>query len=189
MAKALIAPPVGLPVTLASIKEHLRVDTDAEDGYLLGLASAATAHVESATGKVLLAQTWRIYLDTLPNDGVIVLPVAPVISLPALTLYDVQGDPVLIGASGYDLHHRQDPPSLALHALPSRDQYANGIEIDVVAGFGEAGTDVPDQLLRAILVLCAHWHAFRGSASDASPAGLAPKGLDALLGAFRQVRL
>ena len=29
----------------------------------------------------------------------------------------------------------------------------NGIEIDFSAGFGEAGTDVPDLLNRAILVL------------------------------------
>ncbi len=44
----------------------------------------------------------------------------------------------------------------------------NGVEIDFSAGYGEAGTDVPDLAQRAMLMLVAHWFEFRASFGAAS---------------------
>lgn len=60
MAKALITPPLTLPVTLDQIKTHLKIETDADDAYLLELAVAAVEFVQAETGRCLITQTWRI---------------------------------------------------------------------------------------------------------------------------------
>ena len=189
MAKALITGPAGLPVTLAQVKQHLRIETDVDDAYLVELAKSATAHVEAETGKSLLQQTWRIYLDRLPHDQIALLPVSPVISVGPVTVYGADSNPAIVTADNYQIDRRSEPARLLFkHALPVA-QAMNGIEIDVVAGFGVAAVEVPGQLLRAILVLCAHWYAFRGSASDAALMGSTPRGFDALVAPFKQVRL
>jgi uncharacterized phiE125 gp8 family phage protein len=138
---------------------------------------------------MLIAQTWRVYLDGLPENRIAVLPVAPVLSIAAVRLFDADGAPLPLLSPGYALEAFRDPPRLVFAQTVLADQAANGVEIDVVAGFGEAGEDVPGQFGRAILVLCAHWHGFRGAALDAAQAGIVPAGFDRLLAPYRQVRL
>lgn len=189
MTRALITPPAGLPVSLADLKAHLRFETGDEDDYLTSLLSAATAHVEAVTGLALLSQGWRIYLDALPADCIVEIAPAPLISLDAVTVYDGEGQPVVLDPQDYDVDRYSQPARLLFRRKPNPGQILNGIEIDITIGYGEAGTDVPGQLLRAIMVLCAHWHAVRGAAEEAAIFGSIPKGLDALLAPFRQVRL
>jgi uncharacterized phiE125 gp8 family phage protein len=70
-----------------------------------------------------------------------------------------------------------------------RGQTLNGIEIEFSAGFGEAGTDVPDTLKRAMLIHVGHMFAFRGVLSpDQQPAGI-PDGYERLIAPFRMRRL
>jgi uncharacterized phiE125 gp8 family phage protein len=64
----------------------------------------------------------------------------------------------------------------------------NGIEIDFTAGFGEAGTDVPDLLRRAILALVAHWYEFRGVYDAGQPVSY-PAGYDRMISSYRARRL
>jgi len=189
MAMVLITAPAALPVTLAEAKAHLRVETPDEDDYITGLLAAATAHVEGATGKRLILQQWRVFLDALPTDGPVDIPLGPLISVDAVRVRDEAGAPVAVDLSGVAADRHSDPPRLVFDEEPISGQALNGIEIDVTAGYGEAGVDVPDQLRRAVLVLAAHWHAFRGQASDDALFGTVPRGLAALLAPFRRARL
>ena len=61
----------------------------------------------------------------------------------------------------------------------------NGIEIDFLAGFGEAGTDVPDLLKRAILTLTAHWYEFRGVLGAEDQPASYPAGYERLIAGYR----
>ncbi len=189
MTSTLVTPPAGLPLSLADLKAHLRIETGDEDDYLTSLLSAATAHVEAVTGKALLAQTWRIYLDAVPADCVVGIAQGPLISLDAVTVYDRDGQPVVVDPQDYDVDRYSEPARLSFREAPTPGQTFNGIEIDITIGYGESGTDIPGQLLRAVMVICAHWHALRGAAEEAAIFGSLPKGLDALLAPFRQVRL
>lgn len=182
MAKALISPPVGLPVTLAHLKAQLRLETDEEDEFLKELAAAATSCIESETGKSLITRIWRIYLDAWPDDGELGLPVAPVQSIQAITVYDTDGVPQVLAASQYLLDAASEPARLLLNSPVGSGRAMNGIEIDVVCGYGDTAVDIPDQLGRAVLALAGHWFEFRG-------AELPPPGLAALLAPYRQVRL
>ncbi len=189
MAKALIVPPAAPPASLSQVKEHLRVETNDEDAYLASLASAATAHVEALSGRLLISQTWRVYVDEMPENRCVFIPVAPTRSIAAITVYNAAGNAAVLSPGSYVFAAHDEPPTVEFDtAIPPQD-FASGIEIDVVAGYGETAADVPGQLIRAILVLCAHWHAFRGAAVDAAAAGIVPAGFDKLLAPFRQVRL
>jgi uncharacterized phiE125 gp8 family phage protein len=189
MAKAMVTPPSGQPVTLAQVKTHLKVETNDEDAYLQELIASAVATVEAETGKAMLTQTWRLYLDDWPPCGLVELSVAPVRSVGPVTVYAANGTPATLVPADLVLDRHGEPPRLFLRKRPDAGREINGIEIDIVAGYGEAGTDVPDQLVRAVLVLVAHWHAHRGAASEAALSGSFPKGFAALVAPFRQVRL
>ena len=189
MTQSLVTPPAGLPVTLAQVKAHLRIDTSDDDDYLGGLMALAVAHVEQAAGVFLLTQTWRVYRDCLPTGGMVEMPVRPVSQIDAVTVYNADGEPSVIAASDYQLDAVSEIPRLRLATRPSPGRAMNGIEIDCICGFGDTGADVPNQLIRAIMVLCAHWYEFRGSGLDAASAGLEPEGFRRLIAPWKNVLL
>jgi uncharacterized phiE125 gp8 family phage protein len=71
-------------------------------------------------------------------------------------------------------------------AAPEPGLPAEGIHLDVVVGFGQAGSDVPAPLVQAIRLLVARWFENRGDA----PAGTAlPPDVAALVAPYRRARL
>lgn len=145
MTSTLIAGPGEEPVSLADAKAWCRVDVTDDDALLAALISAARLQVESATGRALVTQSWRLTLPHAPM--LVVLPVAPVQSLTsAPDGAALQGDAVLLAAPMDDL------------------------TIDYVAGYGDASA-VPGDLKQAILMLVAYWYEHRDSASGTTPAG------------------
>lgn len=189
MARSLVTPPLALPVTLDQIKTHLKIETNADDAYLLELAAAAVGHVQAETGKYLVTQTWRIYLDKIPFSGIVELRLAPVVSVDAITVYDQTGIPSVIEPSQYSVDIVSFPSRICFASLPQSGQQMNGIEIDLVCGYGDTGADVPGQIVRAMLVLIAHWHEFRGSPADPLLSASVPPGFARLLAPFGAVRL
>lgn len=189
MPKALITPPAALPVTLEQVKAHLRVETADDDNYIAELMAAAVAHVEAETGRALIAQTWRLYRDEWPCDGLVELAVSPVRAIAEIRVYDAAGAPATLAAGKWKLDPVSDPARLLLLEPASPGEAINGIEIDVEAGFGDTGPDVPDTLRRAILVLVAHWYEFRGAANDAAAMASVPVGFARLIAPFRRPRL
>ena len=65
----------------------------------------------------------------------------------------------------------------------------NGLEIDFRAGFGEAGTDVPDLLRRAILLLVAHWYEFRAGFGPGDQPVSYPPSYERMIAHYRDRRL
>lgn len=177
-------PPVGEALTLADVKDHLRLDGTDEDPYLQGLIRVAREHLEAATGLALLNTGFRLALDDWPADHRILLRRHPVRSIEAVTVYDEEGIPHAIAADGWSLDAASRPARLAVTGRRPAGQWLNGIEIDFIAGFGESGTDVPDTLKRAMLTHIAQMYDLRGAVPLAQQPGAVPSGYDRLLGAF-----
>jgi uncharacterized phiE125 gp8 family phage protein len=110
-------------------------------------------------------------------------PVREVISV---TAYGADGEASLVDPGAYRLDAHGRPARLHFSAVPAAP---NGIEIDFVAGFGEAGTDVPDLIKRAMLALVAHWYEFRASFSASDQPVSYPPGYERLLAPWRERRL
>jgi uncharacterized phiE125 gp8 family phage protein len=181
--------PVAEPVTLVEAKAHLRIDHGDDDDLLSALIRAARQEVERSAGLALIAQSWRMVLDDWPADGCATVRLHPLIEIQSVTAFGDDGEATILDPSTYRLDRLSRParihfatPVVPFHAV-------NGIEVDFTAGFGEAGTDVPDLLKRAILLLVAHWYEFRaGFGPDDQPVSY-PAGFDRIMAGYRAGRL
>ena len=177
------------PVTVAEVKEHLRIAHDSEDVLIQGLIRAARQELEQATGTALATQSWRLVLDDWPDGDLIFLRRTPVREIHSITVFDTDGAGSVLPPEDYQLDGFSSPSRLYLRERPAPGLTLNGIEIDFLAGFGEAATDIPDLLKRAILILIAHWYEFRGAfGADSQPVSI-PDEYRRLIATWRTPRL
>lgn len=190
MTALLIDPPAIEPVTLAEAKAHLRLTGSDDDDYVAAMITAARLHVESATRRLLIDQTWRFYRDDWPPGGRLDLPIAPVTAVTAVTVYDDAGEPTVLAPGAWLLDAAAVPARLVFTApRPEPGRPINGIEIDVVAGSGASGLAVPQPLRLAIMTLVARWYEDReGLAYGIVPSRVAGA-FEALVAPFRVMRL
>lgn len=181
--------PQAEPVTLAEVKKDLRIDHDSEDELLEGLIRAAREEVEASCGIALIAQHWRLCLDRLPASGRVLLRRHPVRTITSVTIFGEEGEAALVDPADYVLDAYGRPARLHFRSKLSPGAVMNGIEIDFEAGFGEAGTDVPDLLKRALMRLVAHWYEFRASYSAAEQPVSYPASYARLIAPWRSRRL
>ena len=189
MAITRLSAPLAAILTLEEVKRHLRIEHDDDNAYLTDLIAQSTAHLESVSGLRLLTQTWRQYLDAMPQSRSIRLAVQPVQSIAAMQAYDEAGNPQAVSPASLELDAVSSPPRLVVHEAVQTAKAVNGIEIDIVAGYGDTPADVPDSLRRALLLLVAHAYEFRGAVPvDQQPAS-EPQGFRTLIAPFRRVGL
>lgn len=181
--------PSAEPVTLVEAKAHLRIAHDSEDDLLNGLIRAAREDVERATGLALIEQKWRLVLDKWPRDGCATVMRHPIREILSVTAYGADGEASLVDPASYQADIVSRPARLHFDGPPGSLRALNGMEIDFTAGFGEAGTDVPDLLRRAIVLLVAHWYEFRASYGSNDQPVSYPSGYDRMLASYRMRRL
>ncbi len=196
MPAILATPPATEPLTLANTKNHLKVETTTDDDLIARLIVAARQHVESQIDKVLIEQRWLIFIDDWPGDSEVKLPVSPISAIENLRTYSDQDDASIIDPAHYYSDLAGSPQRLILRGSriwlrPGR--IVNGIEIEVTAGFGPDGTDVPGPLRTAMLLLIAHWYENRQpactGAGTGTAAGIVTGRIQSLLCPYKKVRL
>jgi uncharacterized phiE125 gp8 family phage protein len=184
MPSILTTPPATEPVTLAEAKAHLRVMHNDDDAYISTLIKTARQTIEAQTGLGLISQGWSVFLDDWPEQGVIELPLAPVLDISDIKIYGEDDTPALIDPAHYYEDKVSRPARIILRgsrnwAAPGR--VANGIEILLTIGF----TGVPEPLREAVLQLVGHWYETRGDeAADEKPFRIAQ-----LIQPYREMRL
>lgn len=181
--------PAAEPVTLADAKAHLRISHGSEDTLLQGLVRAAREDLERSAGVALIDQRWRLALDAWPSRDCALLAVHPVRTVLSVTAYGTEGEARLVNPDDYQLDILSRPARLHFETRPEPLRVFNGIEIDFAAGFGGAGTDVPDLLKRAILLLVGHWYEFRAHFEPAEQPVSYPAAYDRIVASYRSRRL
>lgn len=177
------------PVTVAEAKAQLKIDHDAEDTLIASLIAAARDEVERATGVAMIAQSWRLTLDEWPRAGPVLLRRRPVREILSVTLFGRDGEASLLSPDAYLADSDAVPARLYMETKPAPEIAMNGIEIDFAAGYGEAGTDVPDLLKRALMLLVAHWYEFRAAFGAGSQPVSFPAGYERLIAGYTVPRL
>ncbi|WP_372570367.1 head-tail connector protein [Ruegeria jejuensis] len=169
MKPVLVTPPGHYPVTREEAKMHLRVDDSDEDSLVTGLIAAVTAYLDGWSGilgRCIVTQTWQFGVSGW--SGCIRLPFPDVSSVEIKyqdadnveqtvdpSLYEVVADATGVsvwfrdGFSGPDLYDDMQEP----------------ITVSLTAGYG-GSEDVPAPIKQAILLMVAHLHENRASASD-----------------------
>jgi hypothetical protein len=174
----LLTPPAVEPVGLNEAKAYLGVLDSAEDNLISNLITAARQAVEQYCGRVLINQSWRLTLDTWPQEAIvngglrddgallaanhrlgggvvaIQLPKPPLQAVLAIRVYSAAGLAATIPASNYVVDGAATPGRVVMTSgasLPVIGQTARGLEIDFTAGYGATANDVPAVLRQAVL--------------------------------------
>lgn len=190
MTAILTQPPLQEPVTLAQVHAQVRVSHTHEDDLLTRLMKAAREHVETITGRALITQAWRLLLDQLPQDRIIRLPVAPVVSIQNLFVYDSDGNQQQLATDQYQVDIASNPARLRIKpGVVVNPRQMNGIEVDFTAGYGSQGAQVPAGLQTAILMLVGFWYERRTMLEETRLTGLMPHGFEAALSPYKVLRI
>lgn len=160
--------PAAEPLTVAEIKESLRItgtDFDAELGRLL---TAGRRQVEHDTHRKLITQTVANYRDEFPAGDTIDIRVAPVSSVTSIQYVDTDGATQTLAASNYHVDTTTTPPRIILKTdktWPSTElNTPNAVTVTFSAGYGDAGSDVPAEARVAVTewIMC-QWDGDHGS--------------------------
>jgi len=192
-----LAQPAVEPVTLADMKEFLRVDATTEDAMISALISAAREHVERFTRRTLIYTAYRMTIDLFP-DGDIELPRSVAISAAANTItginyatpriryWDTDGNQqTMVVDTDYELLLDDNPPRIVTPALELWPLTYSGqrgaVEVDFIAGYGAAGNTVPPMLRHAIKMMVSHWYEHREAVVTGTIATELPLAVDSIL--------
>ena len=182
MQRILLAGPAAEPVLLTEAKAHLRVDGAAEDELIGGLIVAARMGVETATRRMLIAQSWRLHLTRWARMG-LPLPIQPVLVVDAVRAFDAAGAASVLAPAAYEVNVSRT--EILLLAPSGARRY----EVDLTAGYGSSGLAVPQPLRLAMLMLIAHWYENRGAVLVGSAAEAMPEGFRELIAPYRRMAL
>lgn len=182
------APAVDL-ITLAEAKAHLRVDGTDEDQLIGALVGAAIDHLDGhagITGRALVTQTWAERFAHFEYR--MRLAVKPVQSVSSVVYFDNDGIEQTVPADVYRLHEDAVGAYLVQRedkSWPSTASRDDAVTITVVAGFGDAATDVDQGIRHAALMLIGHWYEQREAVALGAQMPV-PFGVSALLSRWRR---
>lgn len=155
-----VTPPAELPVTLAEVKEHARIEEDDGDAYLGLLMKAATETVEGETWRHLVERTIDWSFDHFTPS--LVIPVHPVRSIESITYLDGAGVDQTVDPADYRLLTGGDrgPAEivLAYNAVwPLTQPVRGAITVRMVTGWATTA-EIWTELRLGLLALVAHWY-------------------------------
>lgn len=162
-------------VSVAELKNFLRVEHTADDALIRHIRDAAVAYVEEYTNTAIGTATWTAYADRFVP---LALPVGPVSAITSISYLATNGGTYETLGTGYyfpDLDGKParirfvDAPTLA-------DDELSAVKIVFTGGF--ADTDVPAAIVHAIYMLTANMYEQRlpevvGTISSATQFGIA----------------
>lgn len=152
------------PVSLAELKQHLRITGDDNDSMLTIYGKAARIAAERHQNRQLITATLKYTLESFPW-GEFVLPRPPLIAITSIQYVDTAGDTQTWASSKYQvdtntLLGRVKPVSTESYPSIQGGTY-NAVTVTYTAGYGAAGSDVPDITRNGILLFAAQLYEFR----------------------------
>lgn len=160
MQLVLITPPAAEPLTAAEAKSRLGIGAEVSDEVMNVFIKSARQTIDGWNGwlgRSLVRQTWKMFLDRFPYDwdGALVIPLPPLISVDEIKYVDVAGNPQTLDTSKYT--RLAGEPALLRPSpgaiWPDVQSRFDAVEITFTAGYGAAGSDVPELLRTAIALM------------------------------------
>lgn len=141
------------PVTFAELREHLRIEHDEDDAYLIALVSAARQAAEQHIDGIIADREFTYSIDAFAPS--IELPLYPVDPASIEIEYTNTAGATQAHATfdyeqrGQTLHIRPDPGA----AWPSTQNVKDAVRISFSAGFAGAHGAIPQNVKHAILMI------------------------------------
>ncbi len=176
-------PPSAEPVTTQEAKNHLKVDYDEDDLLIAILIQAAREWIERRTGRSLITQTRTAKLDYFPRCNKIRLPYGKVSSVTSISYYNESEQSTTLSASDYWTDFTNDISRIVVRNYwPATFDMPNAVTIVYTAGYGAAGSNIPQPLKQAMLLIIGHLYEHREQVGDIMHE--VPFGVETLVGSY-----
>ena len=187
-ARSLVTAPALEPVTIEEAKRHLVIETTDRDAEVERLVKASRRWCERYTRRAFITQTWDLKLDCFPEC--IELPLAPLQSVTAasFTYVDEDGTTTQVSSSVYTVDTASEPGRVYLaynQDWPAPRAQPHAISLRFVAGYGNSGDDVPDEIRQAILQMCGTLSEFKETMVIGAIVTQVPFAVESLLGPYQ----
>jgi uncharacterized phiE125 gp8 family phage protein len=160
MGLTLLSAPASEPVSIAEMRNYLKLETSEDDVLLAALISASREKAEVWTGRAFLSQQWKYTLDAFPCNGVIYLPYPPLISVDSVKYIDVGGTLTAVSSSVYEV----DSNSTQARIKPVWNQFwqptgysLNAVQVTFTCGYSPASL-LPSSIKQAIKYMAANMY-------------------------------
>lgn len=158
----LLDAPATTPITLAEVKEQLRVEGSDDDTLLTRLIDVAVAYtdVKGALGQAMIAQKWGQWVNSTPPQTVSLI-LGPVTGVTAVKYYDTDGVLQTDTLSNYQVTGTEFATTIGPKSgfnWPVTQDRSDAIRIEYEIGYGETTTDVPQTIRHALMLLVGHWY-------------------------------
>ena len=168
-------------VSLADMKEFLRVDHSDEDTTISEIITSAAMAVQDYTGRVFVSSTFTLKTDYFYN---VEIP-AKINSVTSVTYFDSANSEQTLDASKYYYDTSREPARIAFLDPPSTflDRF-NAVTIS-----GAIGSQASSPLKHAIKMLASHYYENRRAVIVGVKASKIPLGIEAILNPYRIISL
>lgn len=153
MALIIKIPPASEPVSLAEAKKYLRITDNDDDELINSLVTAIRQKAENWTRRLLITQTWTLWLDSVPGGVTLSIPLSPLQLVTHIKSYDSANTVSTFDSSNYLVDGASIPGRIGLNdgqTWPNALRRMNALEIEFVAGFGDVSS-VPETIKQGIL--------------------------------------
>lgn len=168
MAYKVISVPASEPITLSEAKNYLKVEdsyTD-DDTLITAIITSVRQYIETYLTTALITQTIEEKWDYIDVRSYQLrqnfnLGVCPVQSVTSITYIDTDGDSQTWSASEYVVDTHRQVARIGIkngYTWPSIQDEINVLTVTYVAGYGDAGSDVPGNILQAMRYLIAAYY-------------------------------
>ena len=169
-------------ITVAELKEHLRVDSNDEDTLIEAYRDAAIAWVEDYCNTRLGDVTAVGYMDYFYNAR---FPVGPVDSITNVTYLDTANASQTLATTKYWYDIKTKATRITFDSVPDLyDDTFNAVQINMVLGYPEAS--IPNPIITAIRLMVGHLYENRQEVTSGGgvPREI-PMGMHAILSPYR----
>jgi uncharacterized phiE125 gp8 family phage protein len=163
MRLILIDGPAVEPLTADEARARVNIGSEVSDEVVEAYITAARQRIDGADGwlgRALITQTWRGDLDEFPacDGGKIYVPLPPLQEVTEISYLDADALPVVVAEGDYQVVQGPRPFIVPVSGStwPSVTIRASAISITFVAGYGDAGSDVPEPIRTAIALGVSH---------------------------------
>jgi len=145
------------PISVTDFKTNTKVDGTGEDASTIPLyIGAARRHFEAKTDRILMTQTWEEYYDYAPSY--VYIQKAPLQSVTHIKYLDEDDVEQTLATASYTVDTKGVCPRIKIIDKPTVSDKINNFWVRFVVGYGDASTDVPQDMIMAVTYMASHFY-------------------------------